>query len=270
MRLALPARAAMSRRRKQWLLLCVVLLAVGVACCLGPIPQDPAYHRFADTRQLFGIANFWNVLSNAPFVFVGLYGLWRAPRLAEPESRAAYLLVCAGVLLVGFGSAYYHLAPANGTLVWDRLPMTVAFMALLALLLAERVTDSHRLLALWLLVAFGAATVFYWAWTESQGRGDLRPYGLVQFLPLVLIPLLLVLFPARYVRSDWLCGAFGLYVAAKLLEQFDRQAWVATGVSGHALKHLAAAAAALCIILAVGARDPGGQAAPAKPATGHT
>jgi hypothetical protein len=256
-----PAGIAMNLKHKQWLLLSVVLVAVVVAICLGPIPQDPAYHRFADTRRLLGIDNFWNVVSNVPFVLVGLYGMGRARRLAEPESTAGYLLLCTGVFLVGFGSAYYHLAPSNAALVWDRLPMTVAFMALLALLLAERVGGSHRLVTLGLLVGCGAATVFYWAWTEAQGRGDLRPYGLVQFLPVVLIPLLLVLFPARWIRSGWLCGAFGLYVAAKLLEHFDRQVFAATGMGGHALKHLAAAAAALCIILAVRTRE--GPAAPA-------
>lgn len=230
----------------------VCALALVTLCGIGPIPQDPGYHLFADARAFDGISNFWNVASNLPFVVVGLYGLWRYPRLTTGDSRVGYLVLCMGVCFVGVGSAYYHLAPSNASLLWDRLPMTVAFMALLALLLGERVLNAHKQLTLWLLVAVGISAAIYWSWTEARGQGDLRPYGLVQFLPLVLIPLILLLYPARYIRSAWLLYAFALYVLAKLFEHFDHEIYLATGaVSGHTLKHLAAALAALCIIAAI-------------------
>lgn len=220
-----------------------------------PIAQDPAYHNFADARTLCGLANFWNVVSNLPFPAAGCLGLYRLGRLSRPESAEAYRVMCWSILLVGFGSAYYHANPSNDTLLWDRLPMTVAFMALFALMLGERVLAAPKTYVLWSLVAAGVVSAFYWAWTESLGRGDLRPYLLVQFLPILLMPFMLLLFPQRYLSNRLLLVAFGLYVAAKLLEHFDGRIFSILGfMGGHALKHVAAAAAALCIVYAVPAR----------------
>ena len=224
-------------------------------CFVQPIPQDPSYHLFADARQIGGIANFWNVASNLPFLVVGIVGLLRYPRLAHSESAQAYLVLCAGVVLVCFGSGYYHESPSNERLFWDRLPMTIAFMALFYLLLSERVFRSSHRYALWFLIAVGIGAALYWDWTESLGRGDLRPYALVQFLPIVLTPLILWLFKPRYLSNSALIGAMGFYVLAKLLEQFDAQVFAATSMSGHALKHVAAAAAVSCIVYAVPTRQ---------------
>lgn len=227
------------------------------------IPQDPAYHAFADTGEFLGIPNFWNVTSNLPFLAVGLWGWVRRPRLAVVGSRPAYSALCIGVFLVGFGSGWYHLAPSNATLFWDRLPMTIAFMALFAMLLEERVLRDNRVSPLWPLLILGAASVVYWSWTESHGVGDLRPYGLVQFLPGILIPLILVLFPAHDLDNRFLIGAMVLYVVAKALEHFDPQVMQATGyMSGHAIKHMAAALGALCAILAVPVRAASAKQAP--------
>jgi hypothetical protein len=44
---------------------------------LSPLLQDQSYHQFADQRELFGIPNFWNVVSNLPFIVVGTAGLLR-------------------------------------------------------------------------------------------------------------------------------------------------------------------------------------------------
>jgi len=135
--------------------------------------------------------------------------------------------------------------------------MTVAFMALFAMLLGERVVAGNKQAWLWWLVTLGIASALYWAWTESAGRGDLRAYAVVQFLPIVLMPLILFLFPARYLRTALLLCAFGFYFVAKALEYFDGQILDLTGfMSGHALKHVAAAVAVLCIILAVPTRNP--------------
>lgn len=240
---------------RKGLLVLVSLAAIVALSMSGPIPQDPAYHRFADVRAFAGMPNFCNVVSNLAFIAIGVFGLWRTPRLAAAQMRSAYRVLCAAVILVGFGSAYYHHAPGNATLLWDRLPMTVAFMALLTLLLEERVLDRHQPGLLWVLASAGAGSAVYWALTESLGQGDLRPYILVQFLPMVLIPLIVGLFPRGRSSNRYLFAALGLYGLAKLLETFDtRILELGSLVSGHSLKHVAAAAAVLCIIRAVPTR----------------
>lgn len=257
----------MNQDQKRWLLVLVSALATVGLFFVSAIPQDAGYHRFADSRQVAGIDNFWSVISNVPFLLAGLFWLSRYSRLTAPDGRPGYLVLCVGLCLVCFGSAYYHLSPSNFSLLWDRLPMTVVFMALLALLLAERVADRHAKLNLWLLVTFGVSAALYWSWTESQGRGDLRPYALVQFLPLILIPLILLLFPAQYIRGSRLIFAFALYMLAKVCEHFDRAIYETTQqISRHAIKHVLAALAALCILTAIPVR--GGTAR--GPAPGRT
>ncbi len=229
--------------------------AVIAVLVMGPIPQDPSYHRFADTRSLLGVSNFWNVVSNLPFLLVGTLGLTRLPALARAGTAPGYVVLCLGLVLTGLGSAWYHLAPSNGALLWDRLPMTLAFMALLSLLLEERVLGSHRPRLLWSLISFGVVAVLYWAWTEARGHGDLRPYVLAQFLPVALVPVLLVLHPRRYLHSKLLFASFLFYASAKVFEHFDGRMLEFTGImGGHALKHVIAALAALCIVYAVPTR----------------
>lgn len=233
------------------------LVAVGIAATLalyslGRIPQDANYHFFADTEALAGLSNFWNVVSNVPFLAVGAFALWRLPRLVERECLAAYIVLSVGIALVGFGSAYYHYAPSNETLLLDRLPMTVAFMALFSMLLGERVIVGHKRISLWFLVSCGIAAALYWSWTEANGRGDLRPYAVVQFLPIILMPLIMALFSKKYLSNYLLLSAFSWYLVAKALEQYDHQILsVLAIIGGHPLKHIAAAIAALCIVCAV-------------------
>lgn len=225
----------------------LILIAAAAAIATAfhaPIPQDQSYHAFADARPLLGVPNFGDVASNALFLLVGLYGLRRTPA----ANRPAYSTLCAGVLLVSLGSAYYHRSPSDGTLLWDRLPMTVAFMGLFALLLEERVT-SFRTLPV--LVALGVASAWYWRET-----GDLRPYMLVQFLPLLLMPVILLLFPRKYLDGRLLMAAVAFYVLAKALETFDRQVFASVGVvSGHTLKHLAAGVASFFVVKSVPAKE---------------
>lgn len=227
------------------MLLALVAAAGGVgAFLLDPIPQDPAYHAFADTRTFFGVPNFWNVATNLPFLFVGTWGLLRARRLAASELATHYRVYCGAVALVAFGSGWYHLAPTNVSLVWDRLPMTVAFMSLFSALLADRISWLLGRALLWPLVVAGVASIAWWIRGESLGQGDLRAYGLVQFLPMLLIPTILLLWRGGSVAARPLWLGFGAYALAKLAEHCDAAVYAATGFGGHSLKHLLAAAAA--------------------------
>lgn len=245
------------------LVLAVAAAGIVAAFFLPPIPQDPAYHAFADDRAWLGIANFWNVASNAPFVLVGAYGLGRLARLNEPALRPAYGVLCIGVALVGAGSAWYHLAPSTPTLVWDRLPMSVAFMALFAAVIQDRMSPQVGRALLGPLVVIGMASIAWWSATELRGQGDLRPYAVVQFLPLLLMPMMLLLYRGTGLRDGWLWAAIGAYVLAKLAEHFDAAIYSAGGFAGgHSLKHLLAALATLWIVRAF--RRPAGAAATAS------
>jgi len=234
----------------------IAVAAIGAVFHVPPIPQNPAYHRFADHRMIFGIPNFWNVISNLPFLLVGLLGMGGLARreLARglPELRAVYWTVFVGVGAVAFGSSYYHWAPSNATLVWDRLPMTVAFMAFFAAIVGERIDVQAGRRLLVPLLAVGIGSVFYWHFGELRGTGDLRPYAVVQFLPMILIPLILILYPASVRSSGYLWLVLLLYGASKLAELWDSTIFHALGgLSGHSIKHLVAALGTCCFLLAL-------------------
>ena len=225
--------------------------AVGIliALWLDRVPQDPAYHRFADARSWSGIPNFWNVATNLPFLVIGCVGFARRARREIATPRLQYVVFCIGVALVGIGSAYYHWAPSTPTLVWDRLPMTVAFMALFSAVIQDRVSERLGRALLWPLIVAGIASIGWWHWTELEGRGDLRAYGIVQFLPMLLIPLMLLLFRGHGLRDRWLWVTLAVYLLAKAAEFFDAAIYAATGfLSGHSIKHLLAA---LAVCLAI-------------------
>ncbi|MGH8129224.1 MAG: ceramidase domain-containing protein [Steroidobacteraceae bacterium] len=234
---------------KNLLIGAVAAAAIAGTFLLEPIPQDPAYHEFADRRELMGVANFWNVATNLPFLFIGVAGLMRLRRLASPSLCLHYSVFCIAVALVAFGSAYYHGDPSTAALIWDRLPMTVAFMALFSAVIADRVSWLIGRALLWPLVALGVASIAWWVRTEAAGQGDLRLYAIVQFLPLLLMPLILSMSSGAGIASRWLWAAIGAYASAKLVEHFDAAILDATGaLSGHSLKHLLAALAVWWII----------------------
>lgn len=240
----------------------ISLITLGVVLALwvhGPIPQSPGYHAFADIRTLWGIPNFFDVASNSFFVLVGVLGLYELSvsgtlRIVD-ENKAGYRVFFAGVVLVGLGSGYYHLAPANATLVWDRIPMTVAFMALFSIIVSEFVSIRSGVKLLVPLVAAGILSVLYWYWTEAAGRGDLRPYILVQFLPMVVIPVILICFPSVFTRVSGYWWLLAAYVLAKLFEHFDQEIFGVLGfVSGHTLKHLASAVGVYILLVSYSRR----------------
>jgi hypothetical protein len=235
------------------------LIAVFFLILVPSFPQDTTYHNFADQRPVLGVPHSLNVLSNIPFVIFGLFGIiylvrpvvWNdATRFAAPWERWAFLVLFACITLTGVGSAYYHIQPNNATLYWDRLPLTVVFMTFFALVLADRVSPRLGAWSWLLLVAAGALGVTHWEWTEMQGAGDVRLYGLVQFLPMAMLVLIVFAFPARRYRTAVLAAILAWYVAAKLLELLDKVIYTANGVvSGHTLKHLVASLGALWLVL---------------------
>jgi hypothetical protein len=224
----------------------IALAAVVAVSLIAPIPQDAGYHNFADRRAALGIPNFADVATDLPFVVVGVLALVLLARGAAPgglpELRAAYVVFFLGVTLVGFGSGFYHLRPSNATLLWDRLPMTMAFMAFLSAVAGENISVRLGRRMLLPLVVVGIATVIYWYASETRGHGDLRPYALVQLLPMAVIPVILILFRSSLTKTWYLWAVLGAYGAAKAAECLDAAAFQFTGaLSGHSLKHLLAA-----------------------------
>ena len=226
--------AGLSWNARVSILVAVAAISLAGLFLLVPaIPQDQTFHDFADQRTLYEIDHFWNVASNFPFFVIGLMGL----RLPGPLTQRIFFL---SIFLVGFGSSYYHMRPSDPPLMWDRLPITLGFMAILANLIEERVSEKAGRALLFPLLALGIVSLVVWRMTD-----DLRLYGWVVFFPILVLPLLFWLFPPKYTgTANWFVAA-GCYAASKLTEVLDWQI-MAFGsiVSGHTLKHLFVAAAA--------------------------
>ena len=254
---------ALGKRAGLWPFLILAVIVGGAALLTPRSDLPPSYHHFADQRPGLGIPNFGNVCSNLLFLLAGLCGLWfllkksSRTRFIDPRERWPYVFVFLGLVLTAFGSAYYHWAPDNTRLVWDRLPMTVVFMPLVAAQVAERVRVTVGLALLPLLTAVGIGSVIWWHWTVEKGAPDLRFYGAVQ-LYAVLALLLVFLLPPRYTRGSDLLVVAGLYVLGKISEVADEPLFALsrTLVSGHTLKHLMAGAAGFWILAMVAKRQP--------------
>ncbi|HET6931365.1 MAG TPA: hypothetical protein VFI45_13660 [Candidatus Acidoferrum sp.] len=233
-----------------------------VAVSLPRFPQPADYHDFADHRGWLGIPNFGDVVSNLGFAIVGILGLHallRKPsriRFLDSNERWPYLIIFVGLILTAAGSSYYHLAPDNARLVWDRLPMTIVFMSLVAALTAERVSVRAGIALLPVLLAIGVGSVLQWRWSELQGRGDLRFYAAVQLYAMLAVLLALFLKP-RYTRVSDLAVLAAFYILAKVTETFDARIFsFGNIVSGHTIKHLAAAVGSYWILRMLQRREP--------------
>lgn len=238
---------------KHWLVGIVTVTGILGVFLLEPIPQDPAFHAFADQRTLLGIPHGGNVVSSLAFLLVGILGISAALRKTGPgfdtPAYSAWLAFFSGIALTGFGSAWYHLAPDNPTLVFDRLPMSIAFMALFAAIIGEHINARLGRLSLVPLLVIGCGSVLYWYWTERHGAGDLRLYALVQFLPVVLIPIILLAYRSRFTRGTDIFVVLGIYAVSKLAEHFDAAVYsLGSIISGHTAKHLLAAGAAYWVL----------------------
>lgn len=231
----------------------MTLLAIALALFLPAMPQPLAYHDFADKRLDYGIQNFFDVVSNGAFTLAGLAGLVSVLRprtcFQNPAERWPYAVFVVGVLLTGLGSCYYHLEPNNETLFWDRLPMTISFMSLIAAQLVDRINVRVGLLALVPMLLVGIGSVVYWIVTERQGRGNVMPYAVLQAYSVFVLLLLAALHPSRYTHGNAIYAVFAGYMLAKGFEHFDREIFELTGaVSGHTLKHVAAGLAGLPVV----------------------
>jgi len=239
----------------RWSILCAVSIAAFVVTALlPPIPQPQSYHHFADQRTILCIAHGLDVLSNLAFLASGLLGLLfiaKSKSTLDSGTRWAFSTLFVGLVLTSIGSAYYHLAPDNQRLVFDRLPMIIAMAGCGGAVLTDRFGGR----AAWIvapLMASGLWTVYQWNASESAGRGDLRWYALYEGLIILTGVLLLWLFPSCSRATPALVVAVAGNVAAKLFELLDKQIYALGGiVSGHTLKHLCAGLAFLPVVFLI-------------------
>ena len=228
-----------------FLLLFSLVITLLVVILVPPFSQDPKYHNFVDQRNILGITHFWNVVTNIPFIIIGIIGFFKMlkPNLTGilPELFSAYGTFFMGLVLTGLGSGYYHLNPSNSTLVGDRMGITITFMSFFVLIFGESISTKTASRLLVPLIFLGLASVIYWNITENLGMGDLRFYALVQFLPMLLIPLMLLLCGSCLSGRRWIIIIILFYGLAKIVEINDHLIYDLIGFSGHSLKHLVAA-----------------------------
>ncbi|KAM0940502.1 hypothetical protein DsansV1_C18g0150931 [Dioscorea sansibarensis] len=247
---------ASKRRVCGWVAAIVIFVVLMIVT--PAIPQSQEYHDFADQRTLFiGIPNTLNVISNFPFLVVGLVGLVLCHygnyfRLSLEGELWGWSCFFVGVAAVAFGSSYYHLMPNDARLVWDRLPMTIAFTSIVAIFITERIDERTGRTSLIPLVMAGILSILYWRFFD-----DLRPYAVVQFVPCVIIPLMAIILPPMYSHSSYWLWAAGFYLLAKVEEATDKPIykWMHHIVSGHTLKHLSAVMVPVFLTLMLAKRN---------------
>lgn len=237
----------MKPQHKLTLLFFFAIIGIVVVFSMQPIAQDINYHNFTDSSSLFHIPNFYNVISNIGFIVLGIFGAIRVPSTNKKSNLLYFLLV--GIFLTGIGSGYYHWHPNNTSLIFDRLPMVIVFMTFFTFIISNYISSKNRGIYLFSFLVTGVVSVFYWSYTESLDVGDLRPYALVQFLPMLLIPLIIILYSNKNNHSYYIFPVLAFYALAKLSEHFDEFIYtlLKETISGHSIKHLFAAIAAYYI-----------------------
>jgi hypothetical protein len=242
-----PARVS----RRAWdMVFAVLLVYTLLRLVAGPLPQWLDYHDFADTRVLGFVPRAGDVLTNVAILAAGLWSLSLRHHVhVSPDERPAFRLLVVGAILTAFGSAYYHWAPSNARLVWDRLPLALLLTAIVSLVLADRVTPTFGRAALLPVGALALGSVALWGLTEAFGRGDLWLYLLVRVGASVGVLVLLIARRSRYGAAALVWAAVACDGLETVAERSDWQIWRATGgiVSGHNLKHVLAGAAIACV-----------------------
>jgi hypothetical protein len=230
----------------------VLVAAVVVALVAPAITRGPTFHLYADRRTWLGIPNAGDVLSNLPFVVVGIVGLLR--------TRGAAALFLSSTA-VGIGSGAYHIAPCDLALVFDWAPIVLTLAFLAALVVGDRIDPRAGGIATLVFPAIALTSVAVWyigggtGTTANGTAGDMRWYVVTQ-ATLVLVVALVALAPATptapaTLARGWILLGVAGFLAARGLAAADRALLDAIGVSGHSGKHLLLGLAAACLIPSV-------------------
>jgi hypothetical protein len=234
-------------------LLAAAGILVVVSIFVYSMPQPRAYHLFADVRTCLGIPNFFNAASNLGFLAAGvsmlilLYAQRRkfSEMFIERGELWIFVTLYAATLMVTFGSAYYHLAPDNARLFWDRLPMTLVASAFVATIIADRFGARAGGWSLIALFVLSCGALVYWRATQSLAQDNVWPYIATVYGSLAFAVVAMALFSSRYTHAHAAWVTLAIYIAAMAFDTWlDAPLYTAGGMlSGHSLKHLLAALA---------------------------
>ncbi|XP_057960142.1 uncharacterized protein LOC131152332 isoform X2 [Malania oleifera] len=204
------------------------------------IPHSPRHHIFADMRNFLGVPNTLNVFTNFPFLVIGVLGLVFCLQgdFFLISSRGEFLVWAwfyAGITAMAFGSAYYHLKPDDNRVMWDSLPMIIAYSSLFSALIVERVGEVIGLACLLLLLGVAVLSTVCERWFN-----DLRLCMMFQLIPCVAIPVTAYTFLPKYTHSKYWLWASGVYLLAKFEAVADKKIYNISYyfMSGHSLEHL--------------------------------
>lgn len=219
-----------------------LLLFLGL---MHPFDQNADYHAFSDGKTIFGIFNFHNVFSNILFLLIPIYAIIQNKKSIHSNSWSiSWLFFLLGVALVAPGSAYYHYNPDNMTLVWDRIPMVIAFMGLTSFAYAETFKVKNETP---LLLGFTLTGLYsIWHWVHFQ---DLRVYYWVQLTPLISLIYIAIFLPNKTFKPKFLMTAALFYILAKICERYDETIYDSINYSGHSIKHFLAAFSVLSLVI---------------------
>jgi hypothetical protein len=242
--------SVMKLKTRDIVLLFVTVCSIVFVMSLPRTGQNPSFHIFADQREILGLPNFYNVITNLPFVVIGFIGLlFFVNKERAHTHKLASIVLFTGIICIGAGSAWYHYYPTNASLVWDRIPMTITFMSYFSIVVGDYVNKRLGSFILWPLLIVGVFSIYYWYMTEQAGAGDLRLYAWVQFFPMICIPLIMFLYPSSRSVKVKIISIILVYALAKVAEQADEVIFnFHRIISGHSVKHLFASFAVLLIL----------------------
>ena len=242
----------MKKYIRESILILIIITSFVIVMSLDIISQDLSYHDFADKRVIFDIPNFFDVTSNITFALFGIVGFIFCIKNKQKGAFWSWIIFFFGVIIVCFGSGYYHWNPNNNTLLWDRLPMTIGFMGLFIAILSEYVNPNVERFFIIPAILVGFSSVVYWHYVD-----DLRFYFWIQLIPLLTIPIVMILFKGKYTLQKYLIFALTFYLLAKITEIYDKEIFSINyeQLSGHSLKHLLASIGPLYIYFMLKKRE---------------
>ncbi|MDO6706827.1 hypothetical protein [Photobacterium sp. 1_MG-2023] len=244
-----------SDRIRAILLIASASLILLLVLLQSPVLLPPDVDTVTSSRQISDMHPLHVIVTSLPLAIVGFMGIRmlsqipkkQADRVVEPEIATAYFLFFQALLATSLGAAYYDLLPTPFGLMLDRIPGAIALVSLYCIVLSEYVRPALGTKLLFPLNVYAVFSVTYWYWmtTTASGTAALSAYMLVQLLPILHLPLILLLYEGRGPDRRYYLATFVCYGLAAGAEYLDAGIWDMTEgvISGHCVKHLLAACA---------------------------